>query len=153
VLAQPGQQVAQRVPGRTNRRRLGQRNRLAAPAGQQQLIGPVHVDAGQQHQVRVGQVRQHRVSVGTRHRPRVDHRVRPENPQLNGHAGQGVPRGVHMRAAGQFGRLGLAPVHDHHVVAPGQQLQRDPPADEQGAAEDQDPHTASGRCRTQLARR
>jgi hypothetical protein len=31
-------------------------------------------------------------------------------------------------------------VHDHHVVAPGQQLQRDAPADEHGAAEDKDPH-------------
>ena len=69
------------------------------------------------------------------------------------YGGQGVPRGVHMRAAGQFGWLGLAPVHDHHVVAPGQQLQRDPPADEQGAAEDKDAHAASGRCRTRPARR
>jgi len=48
-----------------------------------------------------------------------------------------------VRAAGQLGRLGLAPVHDHHVVAPGQQVQRDPPADEQRAAEDKDPHAAT----------
>ena len=52
-----------------------------------------------------------------------------------------------MRAAGKLGRLGLAPVHDHHVVAPGQQLRRDPPADEQSAAEDEDPHAATGPAR------
>ncbi len=58
-----------------------------------------------------------------------------------------------MRAAGQLGRLSLAPVHDHHIVAPGQQLQRDPPADEHGAAEDEDPHAATGAARPGAATR
>jgi len=65
--------------------------------------------------------------------------------------GQRGAGGVHMRAAGKLGWLGLAAVYDHHVVAPGQQLARDPPADEQGAAEDEDPHAATGPARPRAA--
>ena len=51
-----------------------------------------------------------------------------------------------MRAASEFGRLALAPVHEGNVVAAGHQLRGDPPPDEPSAAKNENPHPATVRC-------
>jgi hypothetical protein len=146
ALADAGQQVAQRVAALAYRRLLGHRYRLAALPGQQQLIGAVHVDAGQQHQLGVGQVGEHGRSVLARHRQRVDHRIGTQRANLVRQAGEVGTGGVQVGAAGELGRLVVAPVHDGDVVPAGHQVGRDTAADEPGTAQDENPHAVTVRA-------
>jgi hypothetical protein len=118
---------------------LGDRHALPGPVGEQQLVGPVHVHAGQQDKRCVGQVRQHGVGVCARHRVGVDDRVRSQCPDLPRDLGEapavGVEVGERVGARGVGGFVD-ATVDDDHLVAPAERFADDAVADEPRSAKD-----------------
>jgi hypothetical protein len=84
-------------------------------------------------------VRQNGLDVGGGHRDRVDHGLRPERADPRGERGKLGPVGVQVGAQDGFG-FRVAAVHEEHLVATLDEEVDHAPADELGAADDEDPH-------------